>query len=69
MVVKVSELVHNVVSLWGWTYKLHTHYTTVTMLKELSGLGGRYTTELGMNIGVAEQSVWSDYIKVCHVFQ
>ena len=36
----------------------------ITTLKGLSGLGSRYTAELGMNIGVAEQSVWDDYITV-----
>ena len=50
-------------------YAKRSVYNTVTTLKGLFGLGSRYTTELGMNIGVAEQSVWSDYINVCHVFQ
>jgi hypothetical protein len=37
----------------------------ITTLKGLSGLGSRYTAELGMNIGVAEQSVWDEYTTVC----
>ncbi|KAF8223584.1 hypothetical protein L208DRAFT_1411625 [Tricholoma matsutake] len=41
---------------------LHTQYNIVTTLKGLSGIGCKYTTELGMNIGVAEQSVWKEYI-------
>ncbi len=36
----------------------------ITTLKGLSGLGSRYTTELGMNIGVGEQSVWDEYTTV-----
>ncbi|KAF8233381.1 hypothetical protein L208DRAFT_1395858 [Tricholoma matsutake] len=43
---------------------LHTQYNIVTTLKGLSGIGCKYTTELGMNIGVAEQSVWKEYITV-----
>ena len=44
------------------TLQLRTQYNLVTTLK--SGLGSRYTTELGMNIGVAEQSVWNEYVTV-----
>ncbi|KAF8231195.1 hypothetical protein L208DRAFT_1399325 [Tricholoma matsutake] len=41
---------------------LRTQYNIVTTLKGLSGIGCKYTMELGMNIGVAEQSVWKEYI-------
>ena len=44
--------------------QLHSQYNRVTTLKGLSGLGSRYTTELGMNISVAEQSVWNEYTTV-----
>jgi len=44
--------------------QLRTQYNIVTTLKGLSGLGSRYTTELGMNIGVNEQSVWNEYTTV-----
>lgn len=44
--------------------QLRTQYNLVTTLRGLSGLGCRYTTELGMNIGVAEQSVWTEYTTV-----
>jgi len=44
--------------------QLRSQYNRVTTLKGLSGLGSRYTTELGMNIGVAEQSVWNEYTTV-----
>ena len=45
--------------------QLCLQYNHITTLKGLSGLGSRYTVELGMNIGVAEQSVWMDYTTVC----
>ena len=45
--------------------QLRAQYNHITTLKGLSGLGSRYTVELGMNIGVAEQSVWTDYTTVC----
>src|SRR6266545_931376 len=41
--------------------QLCLQYNHITTLKGLSGLGSRYTVEFGMNIGVAEQSVWMDY--------
>jgi hypothetical protein len=44
--------------------QLRTQYNLITTLKGLSGLGSRYTTELGMNIGVAEESVWKEYVTV-----
>lgn len=45
--------------------QLRSQYNIITTLKGLSGLGSRYTTELGMNIGVAEKSVWDEYTTVC----
>lgn len=36
----------------------------VTTLKGLSGMGCKYTTEFGMNIGVADHSVWQEYTTV-----
>ncbi|KAF8235890.1 hypothetical protein L208DRAFT_1391719 [Tricholoma matsutake] len=50
-------------SIW----QLCTQYNIVTTLKGLSGIGCKYTMELGMNIGVAEQSVWKEYITVCFI--
>jgi hypothetical protein len=47
-------------SIW----QLRTQYNLVTTLKGLSGIGCKYTMELGMNIGVAEQSVWKEYTSV-----
>jgi len=44
--------------------QLRTQYNLITTLKGLSGLGSRYTSELGMNIGVAEQSMWDEYVMV-----
>jgi hypothetical protein len=44
--------------------QLHTQYNLVATLKGLSGIGCKYSTELGMNIGVAEQSVWKEYTMV-----
>lgn len=49
-------------------FQLRTQYNLVTTLRGLSGLGCRYTTELGMNIGVAEQSVWTEYTTVRLIF-
>jgi hypothetical protein len=49
--------------------QLRTQYNLVTTLRGLSGIGCRYTTELGMNIGVAEQSVWTEYTAVCLILQ
>ena len=44
--------------------QLRTQYNLIMTLKGLLGLGSRYTSELGMNIGVAEQSVWDEYVMV-----
>ena len=46
-------------------FQLCAQYNKIMNLKELSGLGSRYMTELRMNIGVAKQSVWKEYIAVC----
>jgi hypothetical protein len=56
-----TDLCHrHSLSIW----QLRTQYNLVTTLKGLSGIGCKYTTELGMNIGVAEQSVWKEYTMV-----